>query len=92
MDKKFRLCKGLKGVPLPVLFDPQEELLDLLYPTNHYVIIKNVISDGNSEYGEISDQSMLMFMSPQEKVLAQDYSTCYLTLIQQGIIYLTRLL
>ena len=86
------LYRGVNDVSLPVLINPQSGEYTLLYPSNHYVIIKNVISDGNSQYGEISDQSKLVFTSPQDKKQVQDNPNGYLALIQYGVIYLTRLL
>ena len=69
---------------LPVLHTPKPGDYYLVYPTNHYVIIRRVVRDYYNEYGEISDQSMLVFTSPQEKELAQGLSNAYLILSPAG--------
>ena len=94
------LYRGVKNVPLPVLcapkpgrsyLDPQSDRHYLEYPKNHYVVISTVTRNGDCEYGEISDQSMLMFTSPQEKSIILDHPNGYLALEEHGIEYLTRL-
>ena len=85
------LCRGLKNVMLPVLHTPKPGDYYLVYPTNHYVIIRRVVRDYYNEYGEISDQSMLVFTSPQEKELAQGLPNRYLTLSCSGTVFFNRL-
>ena len=81
----------MENVPLPVLCDPQSDRHYLEYPKNHYVVISTVTRNGDCVYGEISDQSMLMFTSPQEKSIILDHPNGYLALEEHGIEYLTRL-
>ena len=81
----------MENVELPVLHDPQSGRSYLVYPKNHYVIIRSVIPNGDCLYGEISDQSMLMFTSPQEKNVVLNHSNGYLKLEERGIPYLTRI-
>ena len=69
---------------LPVLRTPKPGDYYLVYPTNHYVIIRRVVRDYYNEYGEISDQSMLVFTSPQDKELAQCFPNGYIALVQNG--------
>ena len=86
------LCRGLKNVMLPILPSPKPGASYLDYPTNHYVIIQRVVRDeNNDEYGEISEQSMLVFTSPQEKELAQGLPNRYLTLSCSGTVFFNRL-
>ena len=91
MDQSFKLYRGVKNVPLPVLCAPKPGRSYLVYPKNHYVVISTVIRNGDCVYGEISDQSKLMFTSPQEKSIILDHPNGYLALKEHGIEYLTRL-
>ena len=85
------LYRGVKNVPLPVLCDPKPGNYYLIYPKNHYVVISSLIPDEDCMYGEISNQSMLMFTSPQEKSIILDHPNGYLILEEREIEYLTRL-
>ena len=80
----------MENVPLPVLCDPQSDRHYLEYPKNHYVVISTVTRNGDCEYGEISDQSKLVFTSPQEKSVIMNHPNGYLKLEERGNVYLTR--
>ena len=84
------LYRGVKNVPLPVLCAPKPGRSYLVYPKNHYVVISTVTCNGNCEYGEISDQSKLVFTSPQEKSVIMNHPNGYLTLKEYGIEFLTK--
>ena len=86
------LYRGLKIVPLPVFDKPSNCDYYLLYPMNHYVIIRRVEREGNNVFGEISDQSMLVFTTPQDKEVARSLPKGYLILSQNGNPFLQRLL
>lgn len=90
MDQSFKLYRGVENVPLPVLCDPQSDRHYLEYPKNHYVVISTVTRNGDCVYGEISDQSKLMFTSPQEKSVIMNHPNGYLKLEERGNVYLTR--
>ena len=84
------LYRGVEDVPLPVLCDPKPGCSYLVYPKNHYVVISTVIRNGDCVYGEISDQSKLVFTSPQEKAVIMNHPNGYLKLEERGNVYLTR--
>ena len=84
------LYRGVEDVPLLVLCDPKPGRSYLVYPKNHYVVISTVTRNGDCVYGEISDQSKLMFTSPQEKSVIMNHPNGYLTLKEHGIEFLTK--
>ena len=91
MDITFMLYRGVKGVLLPVLCDPKPGRCYLVYPKNHYVVISGSVPNGDCVYGEIGDQSMLVFTSPQEKSVVLSHPNGYLALEEHGIECLTKL-
>ena len=54
------------------------------------MVISTVIRNGDWVYGEISDQSKLVFTSPQEKSVIMNHPNGYLTLKEHGIEFLTK--
>ena len=86
------LYQGLENVPLFVLPTSRPGDYYLIYPMNHYVIISKKVEDENNEFGEISDQSMLVFTTPQDKEVARSLPNGYLVLSQYGNPRLQRLL